>query len=148
MKVKSLILAASCAWMVYSPVYAASAEVLDDGTVVIHHYSGEVAETQDEAIALLISSLQQTQEVITGSNLDDVALEDIHKISYSMENAVEALQQYSEPNSLLSEKLGFLAETVEEMHVASEDRDGALTVQSFVRVQFMSDEIINAFEQS
>jgi vacuolar-type H+-ATPase subunit I/STV1 len=81
------------------------------------HFKGKVSETLPEAVQNF-SEYNTKLEAILNREIDDNALHEVHELTYTLENALQKI----------NEELAALAEKLEEVHVASErmDRDAVL----------------------
>lgn len=95
----------------FSVTFTATADRVD-------HYKGKPSNTFPEALVNLSEYSQRLEKLLAGeiSNADLAA---IHELTYTLENALKKI----------NETLGELAETLEEVHIASETADRA-TVKS------------------
>lgn len=101
---------ALCALCVYS--YAPAA---DDTQGRVDHFKGVPADTLDEALANLSEYNAQLEAILSSPELGPMELHNVHQLTYTLENALERL--------IL--ELNELADTLEEVHVASERADPA-----------------------
>ncbi|HSH30206.1 MAG TPA: DUF6746 family protein [Thiohalobacter sp.] len=83
------------------------------------HYEGEPAETLAQAVANFSEYNARLEAILARGELSSADLHEVHRISYTLENALHRLE----------EELEELAEVLEEVHVASENADAA-TVMS------------------
>ncbi|BAZ93694.1 hypothetical protein TspCOW1_13240 [Thiohalobacter sp. COW1] len=83
------------------------------------HYEGEPAETLEQAVANFSEYNRRLETILGQGELSSRDLHEIHQITYTLENALERLEEEVEE----------LAEVLEEVHLASENAD-AETVQS------------------
>lgn len=83
------------------------------------HFKGEPAETLDQALANFSEYNAKLAEILAREELTAKDLYEVHQLTYTLENALETIR---------NEYAG-LAETLEEVHVASEHNDNA-TVKS------------------
>jgi len=86
----------------------------------VDHFEGEPAATLDEALANLTEYNQRLAAVLESESLDAAALHEIHQLSYTLENALQRIDT----------ELETLAETLEELHLASERADVEVTTRS------------------
>lgn len=77
------------------------------------HYKGEPAETLAAAVTNFSQYNQQLAAILAKDTLAPADLGKVHELTYTLENALEKLR----------EELGDLADTLEEVHVASEKND-------------------------
>lgn len=87
------------------------------------HYAGEKAETLEEALANLRTYSDKLSDLVEGESVDSDKLYSVHKITYTLENALQTVQ----------DELQALAETLESVHIASE-RGETTTVAEDSRV--------------
>ncbi|MCC5811502.1 MAG: hypothetical protein JJU06_14120 [Ectothiorhodospiraceae bacterium] len=104
MRIKSLSAAVLAAGLV------AGAAMASDR---IDHFEGLSAETLEEAVANFSEYNNRLAGILEKESLSDDDLLRIHELTYTLENALEKI------NVELSE----LAETLEELHIASETGD-------------------------
>ncbi|RRQ21028.1 DUF6746 family protein [Thiohalobacter thiocyanaticus] len=83
------------------------------------HYEGEPAETLEQAVANFSEYNARLEAILARGELSSGDLHEVHRITYTLENALHRLE----------EELEELAEVLEEVHVASESADAA-TVMS------------------
>lgn len=76
------------------------------------HYKGLQANTLDEAVTNFSEYNDKLAEVLRGE-LDPVAMNEVHQLTYTLENALDKI----------TEEFVSLAETLEEVHLASESND-------------------------
>ncbi len=83
----------------------------------VDHFQGKPAETLEEAVANFSQYNQRLEGLLSKNTLSQDDLFQIHELTYTLENALEKI------NAEFAE----LADTLEELHVASEtgDADGA-----------------------
>lgn len=78
----------------------------------IDHFKGEPAATIEQALQN-IAEYNQRLSTVLASELTPTKMAEIHQLTYTLENALERLR----------EDLAELADTLEEVHVASETMD-------------------------
>lgn len=83
------------------------------------HYRGEAAETLPEAVSNFSEYNEKLSALIEKDELTAAELHEVHELTYTLENALAKIQS----------ELGGLAETLEEVHIASE-KSNAATVKS------------------
>ena len=103
---KTLLTAAVAGMLAIAPVAFGS------GAGDARHYAGEASATLDAAIANLVEYNRQLAEIL-GGEINDHAMQDIHRLSYTLENALDKV----------NDELLMLRHTLSDMHVASEDMD-------------------------
>lgn len=111
MKSKTLVAVALLSGVLSAPLRADEAERFD-------HYQGERPGDLSSALTLLDDFAQRLQQQLANDNLDPVVLNEIHQLTYTLENAL----------GRLSTDVAELAELLESVHVASETA-GAATVR-------------------
>lgn len=77
------------------------------------HHKGLPADTLQQAVANF-AEYNTRLEAILAAKVDDNAMHDVHELTYTLENALEKI----------NEELAALAATLEELHLASERMDG------------------------
>ena len=77
------------------------------------HYEGKKPESLEEAVALLAEYNAKLEEILADQPLDAGQMEEVHRLSYTLENAL---------NRINSEMFQ-LTKTLEDVHLASERRD-------------------------
>lgn len=77
------------------------------------HYEGEPAETLEQAVANLSEYNARLQAIISKDELSDADHAEIHELTYTLENALGKMR----------EELDAMAENLEAVHLASEERD-------------------------
>lgn len=90
-------------WLLASPVMAEGG-----------HFEGKPSETLEQAVANFAEYNVKLEKVLAGE-LDAKALYEIHQLTYTLEVALEKI----------NEELTELAEVLEELHVATEKNDAA-----------------------
>lgn len=83
------------------------------------HFKGEPAETLEQALANFREYNDKLAEVLARDELTAKDLYEVHQLTYTLENALERIRDEYEG----------LAETLEEVHIASEHNDNE-TVKS------------------
>ncbi len=102
--------------MIRSPALycLAAATVLLSSTAVsaaeVEHYSGKEAKTLEEAVANLDAYNDRLAKLLQQENLSGEELAQVHKLSYTLENALKRIRT----------ELGTMAGDLETMHLASE----------------------------
>jgi len=86
----------------------------------VDHFEGEPAATLDEAPASLTEYDRRRAAVLESESLDAAALDEIHQLSYRLENALQRIDT----------ELEALAEMLEELHLAYERADVEVTNRS------------------
>lgn len=77
------------------------------------HYEGEPAETLEQAVANLSEYNAKLEAIIEKDELTDADHAEIHELTYTLENALGKMR----------EELDSMAENLEAVHLASEERD-------------------------
>lgn len=77
------------------------------------HFEGEPAETLEQAVANLSEYNAKLQAIIEKDELTDADHAEIHELTYTLENALGKMR----------EELDSMAENLEAVHLASEERD-------------------------
>lgn len=77
------------------------------------HYQGEPSETLEQAVANFSEYNQKLESLLAQDELSARQLNEVHQLTYTLENALEKIQ----------EELVDLAEVLEEVHVGSETSD-------------------------
>jgi SMC interacting uncharacterized protein involved in chromosome segregation len=90
---------------------AATAAQADDDRP--EHFEGERSETLEEAFENLREYNAKLHAIIERDELTAAEMSEIHQLSYTLENALERIEDEVED----------LAEVLEEVHVASEEMD-------------------------
>jgi hypothetical protein len=101
---KSAAIAAIAAALAFAPVAQASGSGGD-----VRHFKGKPSATLPDAMRNLSESNARLEQLLKGS-VDDVAIAEIHQLTYTMENGLEKLRK----------ELDALADTLETLHKASE----------------------------
>lgn len=78
------------------------------------HYEGKKAESLEQAVALFKEYNAKLEKILAKRPLDGKQMERVHKLTYTLENALGKMN---------SEMLS-LTQTLEKIHKASERRDG------------------------
>lgn len=76
----------------------------------VDHYEGEAAQSLEEALVHLAEYNARLAATIEGESLMPSDLNDVHQLTYTLENALERIRL----------EVAVIAETLEEVHVASE----------------------------
>lgn len=100
----SIALAAIAAALAFAPAAQASGTSGE-----VRHFKGKPSATLSEAMGNLSQANARLEQLLKGP-VDDVAIAEIHQLTYTMENGLEKLRR----------ELGALAETLEDLHKASE----------------------------
>ncbi|SEM90061.1 DUF6746 family protein [Nitrosomonas marina] len=95
-------------------ILAASAAVADDSQ---GHFKGKSSETLEQALVNFSEYNQKLSEVLKQETLSAPDMQQIHELTYTLENALERIN-----TSMLE-----LAETLEAVHVGSETGDTEAT---------------------
>ncbi|MFP4239837.1 MAG: DUF6746 family protein [Rhodosalinus sp.] len=90
---------------------SATALAADD----VQHYNMVESETLEEALTNFVEYNAKVQEVLAREDLSVADMEEIHEYTYTIEAAL----------AKINEEMGALPETLEELHLASEDHDEA-----------------------
>ena len=93
---------------------AATASLASDR---VKHYEAKSAATLEEAVAHFVEYNAELAMVLERKTLEAADLEAVHEITYTLENALERMRQ----------DMAELADTLEALHLASEDHDEAAT---------------------
>ena len=83
----------------------------------IDHYEGHTFETEIEAFDALKNKTEDVAKILSAETLDDQKMEQIHEISYIMEDAVAKIKNSA------SFDFSKLSENLETLHLASEDHE-------------------------
>ena len=76
----------------------------------VDHYSGKEAKTLEQAVSNLDEYNERLEQVLDKENLSAEDLHKVHKLSYTIENALKRIQR----------ELGTMAGDLETMHLSSE----------------------------
>lgn len=87
------------------------------------HFEGKPSDTLAQALTNLSEYNERLQQVLARDSLSAAELNEVHQLTYTLENALEKIR----------EEYAQLAEVLEEVHVASETNDPE-TVQARGRV--------------
>ena len=79
------------------------------------HYEGKPAETLEQAVANFSEYNTRLEAILERGELSSSDLHEVHRITYTLENALHKLE----------EEVEGLAEVLEEVHLASENADAA-----------------------
>src|SRR5690554_1189516 len=91
-----------------NPAFIKDAVASDDDR--ISHYKGEASPTLEAAVKNLTEFNQKLEAILASDDMDIRKLAEIHQLTYTLENALERLD----------EELEAIEETLEEVHVGSE----------------------------
>ena len=108
MQIKTLLPSA-----VLLAIFAVSAVAYDDHQERVDHYEGLPAETLEDAVKNFSEYNRKLEAVLDKGELTAEDLDTIHRLTYTLENALEKI----------NEEFSALADTLEEVHVASETTD-------------------------
>ena len=78
----------------------------------VDHFEGKASDTLPQAVANFSEYNDKLEAVLEGE-LTPEAMNEVHRLTYTLENAI----------ARMSEELDSLAETLEEVHLASESAD-------------------------
>lgn len=79
----------------------------------VDHYEGEAAESLSEALVHLAENNQRLAAMIDSEALTPAELNEIHQLTYTLENALERIRS----------EVVDIAQTLEEVHLGSEQAD-------------------------
>lgn len=79
----------------------------------VQHFKGESSETLTQAVANFSEYNNKLEQVLSGEMTPE-AMNKVHELTYTLENAL----------GKINEELRDLADTLEEVHIASERADG------------------------
>jgi len=102
----SILVAVLCAFGFATPALASDPKAYQ-------HFEAKSSETLAEAVANF-SEYNQKLEAVLAGDLTDAKMHEVHELTYTLENALEKI----------TEELAQLADTLEELHQASEKMDG------------------------
>lgn len=77
------------------------------------HFEGKPAETLEQAVKNFRATNEELAALLAREELDAKDLHEVHKLTYTLENALETIR----------ENLDGLAQTLEKVHLASETTD-------------------------
>jgi len=99
----------------------------------VSHYEAVEPKTQKEALSLLHSKIDAIRKVLKTEVLGTTELEAIHEISYSLEEAVDALNKDAEQKyqTILKE----MGDAIQRIHFLSEHHEGAKIRASFADLE-------------
>ncbi len=101
---RSIVVTAAASLLAFAP-FAFATERYD-------HFKGKPSETLVEAVRNFSECNEKLEAVLNGK-LDDNAMHTVHELTYTLENALEKINS----------ELAALADTLEEVHQASERHD-------------------------
>jgi hypothetical protein len=81
------------------------------------HFEGKKAETYDEAVSNMTEANGKLEDILAKDEITEYDLRQVHKMSYTMENALAVIKKESD------EDLSDVSKSLEAVHLASEDRD-------------------------
>ncbi len=96
------------------------------------HFKGKPSETLEQALENFSSGNQELAKLLQGT-LDNAKIAQIHELTYTLENALEKLNA----------QMQALAETLEELHVASEHYDPAKVASKGQEYLSVAQQIVN-----
>ncbi|GGC67198.1 DUF6746 family protein [Marinobacter halophilus] len=79
----------------------------------VEHFKGKSSETMSQAVANFSEYNNKLEQVLSGEMTPE-AMNEVHELTYTLENAL----------AKINEELRELADTLEEVHIASEHADG------------------------
>lgn len=95
------------------------------------HYKGKPAESLPEAVRNFSEYNAKLEAVLRGK-VDDAAIADVHELTYTLENAL----------GKMNEEMAKLAETLEQLHVASEKLDREAVIRHGNEYLSVSKEVV------
>ncbi|MBS3805342.1 MAG: hypothetical protein KGY54_12395 [Oleiphilaceae bacterium] len=99
----------SCACLLSLSLFALSINAEDQP----QHYEGEESETLEEALENFEASNERMEELLEGGDLGASEMNEIHKLTYTLENALAKIREETE----------IMAEELERVHLGSEAGD-------------------------
>jgi len=81
----------------------------------VQHYEPKPSETLEEAVQNLSEYNKLMADVLSREDLSDADMEEVHQLTYTLEVAL----------AKINEEMGGIAATLEEVHLASEERNQA-----------------------
>jgi plastocyanin len=97
----------------------------------VEHYEGAEVHSHGEAMTILNDEAAAIEEILKSEELSDAQLEQIHEISYKLEDAVDELRAEEESESAA---LDSLDEAVQALHHASENHETEKTREWFAKL--------------
>ncbi len=84
------------------------------------HFEGKEVDSLEEAFHQFEEGNEKLEKYLEGDSIESADLAHIHKLTYSLENAISKMQ----------DALGTLATTLEDVHLASERGDQDVVLES------------------
>lgn len=97
----------------------------------VEHYEGQEFKNADDALATLNEKNGEIAEILKADKLTGSQFEKIHEISYTLEDAVDALK---EKKAGAESKLDTIDEAVQALHHASENHEEAKVREWFAKL--------------
>lgn len=110
----------------------------------IQHYQADKLKTDKEALSVLKSKSDEIEKKLIKKKLSSSDLEEIHKISYWLEAAVDRLKEVKHSNNI-DEALDKLDETVQAVHYASENHKEIDVREWFIKLKSAIVEVNDVF---
>lgn len=109
------------------------------------HYEAQVPADAAAAFTQLQTNMDEIAVIMTKAELDSNDLEAVHAASYSLEAAVERLEESAE-SDVQKSAVENLEEIVETLHHESEDHEVAETREAFAKLQPAIDVVEASFK--
>lgn len=101
------------------------AGLLSSGLVVasdnerLDHFEGKASTTLEQAFANLTEGNQQLAELLSQDEITDAQMSDIHMLTYTLENALQKVDEEVSAMAVLLEEVHLGSETLDQERVAS-----------------------------
>jgi len=126
---KTLLLLTAVTLSTVGLAYQATAEEQKEA---VQHYAGQNFETPEAAIKALENKSNEISEILKAETLTGNNLESIHEISYTLEDAVDALRAQ---NGAPATAIDPLDEAIQALHFASENHEEAKVREWFAKIE-------------
>ncbi|MEM6603887.1 MAG: DUF6746 family protein [Pseudomonadota bacterium] len=94
----------------------------------INHYEADAVNSQEDALKALDKNSEIISAILQKDNLDAAHLEDIHRVSYTLENAIDKLiSEKAAPETVLNP----VEKAIQNIHDSSEDHEEQAVRQHF-----------------
>lgn len=111
--------------ILFSLIFNVNLAKADEAAQRVIHYSVEKPASTSQSIDIFENSLAKIDTILHKNKIDDYDLEEIHEISYSLENSINFLK---ENKDLRNQKIiSRTATYVEKLHLTSENHNLAKT---------------------
>ncbi|TVP43139.1 MAG: hypothetical protein EA345_17505 [Halomonas sp.] len=96
------------------------------------HFKGKPSETLDEAVANFSEGNQRLAELIAAESISDEQMGEIHMLSYTIENALQKIDEEVDAMAILLEEVHLGSETLDQERVLTNGHDYLNAAQTLV----------------